>query len=59
MDIPLQGFEDEPTNAQQDARPASAPEAEGGRQERKKRNRRSMPSWDEIVFGTRPDDDPA
>lgn len=60
VDIPLQGFEDEAAGAQQqDARPASAPEAEGGRQDRKKRNRRSMPSWDEIVFGTRPDDDPA
>ena len=60
VDIPLQGFEDEPAGVQQqDARPASAPESEGGRQERKKRNRRSMPSWDEIVFGTRPDDDPA
>ncbi|WP_166645737.1 septation protein SepH [Curtobacterium flaccumfaciens] len=60
VDIPLQGFEDEPAGVQQqDARPVSAPESEGGRQERKKRNRRSMPSWDEIVFGTRPDDDPA
>ncbi|WP_420367575.1 septation protein SepH [Curtobacterium sp. L1-20] len=60
VDIPLQGFEEGPSGAQQqDARPASAPEADGGRQERKKRNRRSMPSWDEIVFGTRPDDDPA
>ncbi len=27
------------------------------RPERKKRSRRSMPSWDEIVFGTRPDPD--
>lgn len=60
VDIPLQGFEDSSDTAPQpDARPASAPEAEGGRVDRKKRNRRSMPSWDEIVFGTRPDDDPA
>lgn len=61
VDIPLQGFDDDSAQAeqQQDARPTSAPEAESGRQERKKRNRRSMPSWDEIVFGTRPDDDPA
>ncbi|OIH93784.1 hypothetical protein BIU90_09165 [Curtobacterium sp. MCBA15_001] len=57
VDIPLQGFEDtSDTGPQPEARPASAPEAEG-RQERKKRSRRSMPSWDEIVFGTRPDDD--
>uniref|UniRef100_A0A942T028 DUF3071 domain-containing protein n=1 Tax=Neobacillus citreus TaxID=2833578 RepID=A0A942T028_9BACI len=60
VDIPLQGFEDdEPARdtapQPSDARPASAPEAEG-QGERRKRNRRSMPSWDEIVFGTRPDD---
>jgi hypothetical protein len=58
VDIPLQGFEDQGTEepSRQDARPASAPEAENGRPERKKRARRSMPSWDEIVFGTRPED---
>ncbi|PZE75772.1 MULTISPECIES: septation protein SepH [unclassified Curtobacterium] len=48
-------------------RPSSAPRADesgstaeqpdGGRPDRKKRSRRAMPSWDEIVFGTRPDDD--
>ncbi|ROP65964.1 DUF3071 family protein [Curtobacterium sp. PhB130] len=59
VDIPLQGFDDtNDTAPQPDGRPASAPEPEA-RQERKKRNRRSMPSWDEIVFGTRPDDDMA
>ena len=59
VDIPLQGFEDTAdTGPQPDARPSSAPDAEA-RQERKKRSRRSMPSWDEIVFGTRPDDDMA
>ncbi len=36
------------------ARPSSAPEPEA--RDRKKRSRRSMPSWDEIVFGTRPED---
>lgn len=57
VDIPLQGFEDQSDTAPQpDRRPSSAPESEG-RQERKKRNRRSMPSWDEIVFGTRPEED--
>lgn len=56
VDIPLQGFEDSSDTAPQpEARPTSAPEADG-RPERKKRNRRSMPSWDEIVFGTRPED---
>ncbi|TSD12059.1 DUF3071 domain-containing protein [Curtobacterium sp. KBS0715] len=62
VDIPLQGFEDggahDTAPQSSDVRPASAPESES-RGERKKRNRRSMPSWDEIVFGTRPDDDPA
>ncbi|MBT2500979.1 septation protein SepH [Curtobacterium sp. ISL-83] len=59
VDIPLQGFEDPAHHTapqSSDARPASAPEGDG-RQDRKKRTRRSMPSWDEIVFGTRPDDD--
>ncbi|MFZ6993865.1 septation protein SepH [Curtobacterium sp. RRHDQ66] len=57
VDIPLQGFEDQSDTApQSDQRPSSAPESEG-RQERKKRNRRAMPSWDEIVFGTRPEED--
>ncbi|MFJ4219538.1 septation protein SepH [Curtobacterium luteum] len=56
VDIPLQGFEESSDTAPQpDARPTSAPESDG-RQERRKRNRRSMPSWDEIVFGTRPED---
>ncbi len=56
VDIPLQGF-DSPVSAPErgDARPASAPDADA-RPDRKKRNRRSMPSWDEIVFGTRPED---
>ncbi|WP_186317525.1 septation protein SepH [Curtobacterium sp. 9128] len=59
VDIPLQGFEDQSDTAPQpDQRPSSAPDGES-RQERKKRARRSMPSWDEIVFGTRPDDDMA
>ncbi len=57
VDIPLAGFDATPASApeREDARPASAPEAES-RPERKKRSRRSMPSWDEIVFGTRPED---
>lgn len=56
VDIPLHGQDDSDTAPQPEARPASAPEADG-RQDRRKRNRRAMPSWDEIVFGTRPDDD--
>ncbi|NQX33846.1 septation protein SepH [Herbiconiux sp. VKM Ac-2851] len=43
---------------------ADAPAGKGGRggtgpQPRAKRQRASMPSWDEIVFGARSDDDPA
>jgi len=59
VDIPLQGFDEQQSDTapqRTEARPTSAPEAEGGRTDRKKRNRRSMPSWDEIVFGTRPED---
>ncbi|MEK6309288.1 MAG: septation protein SepH [Curtobacterium sp.] len=55
VDVPLHGFEDSSDTAPQpDARPSSAPEPEV--RDRKKRSRRSMPSWDEIVFGTRPED---
>jgi hypothetical protein len=70
VDIPLDFGEpeddtlDEPSSSTTGQRPVaelptSAPALEGqaDRPERKKRPRRSMPSWDEIVFGTRPDDD--
>jgi hypothetical protein len=56
VDIPLHGADDSDTAPQPEARPTSAPDGDG-RQDRRKRNRRAMPSWDEIVFGTRPDDD--
>lgn len=55
VDVPLQGWDSPASAPERDDRPASAPEGDG-RPERKKRNRRSMPSWDEIVFGTRPED---
>lgn len=58
VDVPLQGWDSPASAPERDDRPASAPESES-RPERKKRNRRSMPSWDEIVFGARSDDDPA
>ncbi|MFZ7087907.1 septation protein SepH [Curtobacterium sp. RRHDQ10] len=65
VDIPLDMGEDDvsdtaehPTLDDRSAAPASAPEpGSDGRPERRKRARRSMPSWDEIVFGTRSDDD--
>jgi hypothetical protein len=63
VDIPLAGFET-PADAADTApqrsvqTPSSAPSDTGEqRPVRSKRSRRSLPSWDEIVFGTRPDDD--
>ncbi|KQO64945.1 hypothetical protein ASF23_01955 [Curtobacterium sp. Leaf261] len=63
VDIPLDMGEDDDDleRDRADARPTAVPDAEQSgqesRSERKKRARRSMPSWDEIVFGTRSDDD--
>ncbi|WIB34885.1 hypothetical protein [Curtobacterium sp. MCJR17_043] len=53
---PLHGADDSDTAPQPEARPAATSDGDA-RQDRRKRNRRAMPSWDEIVFGTRPDDD--
>jgi hypothetical protein len=47
-----------PESAPDPAESTAADTAEQ-RPARAKRSRRAMPSWDEIVFGTRPDDDPA
>ena len=58
VDIPLQGM-DEHDTAPQPETTRSAPADGDGRSDRRKRTRRAMPSWDEIVFGTRPDDDMA
>jgi hypothetical protein len=66
IDIPLAGFEmpsDRDTAPQRSLSSASSPSSAPSvsdveqRPSRTKRSRRSMPSWDEIVFGTRPDDD--
>ncbi|WP_181431041.1 septation protein SepH [Curtobacterium sp. MCBD17_021] len=56
VDIPLHGADDSDTAPQPEARSTSNAEADS-QKDRRKRNRRAMPSWDEIVFGTRPDDD--
>lgn len=50
VDVPIDAFDEQPEAAQR----ATAPQP-GVR----KKGRASMPSWDEIVFGARPDDDPA
>ncbi|PJJ72362.1 Protein of unknown function (DUF3071) [Diaminobutyricimonas aerilata] len=50
IDVPLDDFpEESPTPPRQDTGPAPKQQARKGRA--------TMPSWDEIVFGARPDDD--
>jgi hypothetical protein len=56
VDLPVSPVDDSDTAPQPEARPTAVPDADG-RSDRRKRTRRAMPSWDEIVFGTRPDDD--
>ncbi|MCS5733202.1 septation protein SepH [Herbiconiux daphne] len=66
FDTPLEGLETElmaPPRSESGA-PGSAAQGSGGqgsgsRQSSPKRQRAAMPSWDEIVFGARSDDDPA
>jgi len=58
VDIPLEPFEElERSNAQVPTQTAPQPVAAPARASAKK-GRASMPSWDEIVFGARSDDDP-
>jgi hypothetical protein len=54
VDTPLDGLGAELADA-----PARSGRGATGPQPRAKRQRASMPSWDEIVFGARSDDDPA
>lgn len=49
MDVSLDAADDEP-----DEQRTTAPQPTA-----RKKGRPAMPSWDEIVFGARPDDDPA
>lgn len=63
IDTPLEGLEPE-VIVPQPAQPGSASTSSGaggpsGKQSSPKRQRAAMPSWDEIVFGARSDDDPA
>jgi hypothetical protein len=51
VDIPMDGFGDEPESSPR----STAPQPRIGA----KKGRAAMPSWDEIVFGARPEDDPA
>ena len=57
IDVPLTelNFDDSPVRAADDsAHRSTAPQPSA-----RKKGRASMPSWDEIVFGARPDEDPA
>lgn len=55
VNIPLEGYENDGPD---DGR-ATAPQPVAPVQKVAKKGRAAMPSWDEIVFGARPDDDPA
>jgi hypothetical protein len=48
VDVPMEGFADEP---------APSPRSTAPQPTARKKGRTAMPSWDEIVFGARPDDD--
>ncbi len=58
VDVPLVEFDDAREPSVDPAAPAPAPSAPPARGSGKK-GRAAMPSWDEIVFGARSDDDPA
>ncbi len=62
IDIPLDLGEDDGGEADEDApAPRSIAPIDGGEAVKtaNRRGRAAMPSWDEIVFGARPDEDPA
>jgi len=61
VDTPLEGLEAEiiVPPVSQPGSSSSAPGGSAGKQPSPKRQRAAMPSWDEIVFGARSDDDPA
>jgi hypothetical protein len=64
VDTPLEGLEPEILSPSQQGTPGGsgstgASTGSSGKQSSAKRQRAAMPSWDEIVFGARSDDDPA
>lgn len=52
VDVPLDVFDDQPEDPDEQAHALASPRSS-------KKARAQMPSWDEIVFGARSDDDPA
>jgi hypothetical protein len=61
IDVPLGDFTDETVERSEQASGASPSfgRSSGGSSKSAKRGRTAMPSWDEIVFGARSDEDPA
>jgi hypothetical protein len=58
LDTPLEGLEPE-VGADGDSAAGAAAQEARSKQTTARRQRAAMPSWDEIVFGARSDDDPA
>lgn len=57
IDVPLDNFTSEPV--EQRSEPLENPRPAPGSAKSPRRGRAAMPSWDEIVFGARSEDDPA
>jgi hypothetical protein len=57
IDIPLPSADGDAEEPAAEARPAAPPARNGTGPLGKRRGRAAMPTWDEIVFGARPDDD--
>jgi hypothetical protein len=59
IDIPLDGYSDQPLSFERDESPGNTAPQPTALQPKVRKGRAAMPSWDDIVFGARPDDDPA
>lgn len=60
IDVPLADFDDlSPQDLSPDDQTPTAPQPFASPRTASKKGRATMPSWDEIVFGARSDDDPA
>lgn len=59
VDIPLEGYSDHHTSFERDEVPGNTAPQPTVLQPKSRKGRAAMPSWDDIVFGARPDDDPA
>ncbi|MEO7122922.1 MAG: septation protein SepH [Lacisediminihabitans sp.] len=59
VDIPLDGFSDQTTSFDRDEVSGNTAPQPSVPQSKSRKGRAAMPSWDDIVFGARSDDDPA